>query len=283
MLPGRRYQIKLGTRIVGARVSELKHRLEPESLQPLAAKQLESNDLGEVTLSLDAVVPFAPYAQEPALGGFILIDPLTRATVACGMIRHGLRRADNVHWQALDVDRAARAALKGQHPRCVWFTGLSGAGKSTIANLVEAGLVARGCHTYLLDGDNVRTPQPRLGFTTRPVEPARSPSRQAMTEAGLIVLVTSSRRSAPSARGARAVPQGEFIEVPVDTPLAEASAASPRPLRQARRGDLPNFTGIDSPYEPPNRPNSCRHDHRTPAELAAQVIAGCSAPGSAAS
>src|SRR5690606_29073529 len=134
LLPGRRYRFRLGTRQVGARISELRHRLDPAGLQPLAARHLEANDIGEVTLSLDADVAYAPYREEPALGGFVLVDPLTHATVGAGMIRHGLRRADNIHWQALDIDRAARAALKGKHPRCVWFTGLSGAGKSTIAN-----------------------------------------------------------------------------------------------------------------------------------------------------
>src|SRR5690606_6640016 len=149
LLPGRRYQLQLASRSVGARVGDIKHRLDPETLQPLAAKRLQANDIGEVTLALDAPIPFAPFAREPVLGSFVLVDLLTRATVGAGMIRHGLRRADNIHWQALDVDRSVRAALKGQRPRCVWFTGLSGAGKSTIANLVERGLAARGCHTYL--------------------------------------------------------------------------------------------------------------------------------------
>ncbi len=285
LLPGRRYQIKLGTRIVGARVSELKHRLEPESLQPLAAKQLEANDLGEVTLSLDAVVAFAPYAQEHALGGFILIDPLTRATVACGMIRHGLRRADNVHWQVLDVDRTARAALKGQQPRCVWFTGLSGAGKSTIANLVEAGLLARGCHTYLLDGDNVRHGLNRdLGFTDADrVENLRRIAEVAklMTEAGLIVLVSFISPFRAERAAARALfAEGEFIEVHVDTPLAEAERRDVKGLyAKARRGDLPNFTGIDSPYEPPESPELVLDTMQlAPAELAGQVIARVLSP-----
>ena len=260
LLPGRRYQFKLGTRTVGARVSELKHKLEPESLQPLAAKLLELNDIGEVALSLDAPIAFAPYPKEPALGSFILIDPVTRATVACGMVRHSLRRADNIHWQALDVDRRARAAIKGQHPRCVWFTGLSGAGKSTIANLVERGLLARGCHTYLLDGDNVRHGLNRdLGFTDEDrVENLRRVAEVAklMTDAGLIVLVSfiSPFRSEREAARSLFAPE-DFIEVFVDTPLAEAEKRDVKGLyAKARRGDLPHFTGIDSPYEAPESP-----------------------------
>ena len=257
MLPGRRYQIALGTRSTGARIVELKHRHDPESLQPLAAKQLECNDIGQVALSLDAPAAFAPYAELPALGGFLLIDPLSRATVGAGMIRHGLRRAQNIHWQALDVDRAARAALKGQKPRCIWFTGLSGAGKSTIANLVERGLLARGLHTYLLDGDNVRHGLNRdLGFTDADrVENLRRVSEVArlMTDAGLIVLVSFISPFRAERAAARALfGAGEFIEVFVDTPLAEAERRDVKGLyAKARRGDLPNFTGIDSPYEAP--------------------------------
>ena len=244
---------------MGARISELRHRLDPATLQPLAARHLEANEIGEVTLSLDAEVAFAPYREEPALGGFILVDPLTRATVAAGMIRHGLRRADNIHWQALDVDRATRAAQKGQRPRCVWFTGLSGAGKSTIANLVERGLVARGCHTYLLDGDNVRHGLNRdLGFTDEDrVENQRRVAEVArlMTDAGLIVLVSFISPFRAERAAARALfAEGDFLEVFVDTPLAEAERRDAKGLyAKARRGDLPNFTGIDSPYEPPER------------------------------
>jgi bifunctional enzyme CysN/CysC len=231
-------------------------------------------------LSLDAPVAFAPYAEEPALGGFILIDPLTRATVGCGMIRHGLRRAQNIHWQALDVDRRARAAIKGQQPRCVWFTGLSGAGKSTIANLVERGLLARGCHTYLLDGDNVRHGLNRdLGFTDEDrVENLRRVAEVAklMTDAGLIVLVSfiSPFRAERDAARALFAP-GDFIEVFVDTPLAEAERRDVKGLyAKARRGQLPNFTGIDSPYEAPSDPE-LRLDtvHADPQALADQVIA----------
>ncbi|MDH5824022.1 adenylyl-sulfate kinase [Luteimonas sp. RD2P54] len=260
LLPGRRYHVKLGSRAVGARIGELKHRLEPASLQPLAAKRLEQNDIGEVTLSLDAPVAFAPYAEDRALGGFILIDPLTRATVGAGMIRYGLRRADNLHWQALDVDRGVRAALKGQRPRCVWFTGLSGAGKSTIANLVERGLVARGLHTYLLDGDNVRHGLNRdLGFTDEDrVENLRRVAEVAklMVDAGLVVLVSFISPFRAERAAARALfAEGEFVEVHVDTPLAEAERRDVKGLyAKARRGELPNFTGIDSPYETPEHP-----------------------------
>ncbi|MHC9085041.1 adenylyl-sulfate kinase [Luteimonas sp. RIT-PG2_3] len=257
LLPGRRYQFKLATRTVGARVSELKHKLDPQSLQPLAAKRLESNDIGEIVLSLDAPVAFAPYRENSALGGFILVDAITRATVGAGMIRHGLRRADNIHWQALDVDRNARAALKGQHPRCLWFTGLSGAGKSTIANLVERKLLAQGLHTYLLDGDNVRHGLNRdLGFTDEDrVENQRRVAEVAklMTDAGLIVLVSFISPFRAERAAARALfADGDFVEVHVDTPLAEAERRDVKGLyAKARRGELPNFTGIDSPYEAP--------------------------------
>ena len=280
LLPGRRYQLKLGPRTVGARVSELKFRHDPESLQPLAAKRLEFNEIGELVLSLDAAVAYAPYAESRALGGFILIDPLTRATVGAGMIRHGLRRAENVHWQALDVDRRARAALKGQHPRCVWFTGLSGAGKSTIANLVERGLFARGLHTYLLDGDNVRHGLNRdLGFTDEDrVENQRRVAEVArlMTDAGLIVLVSFISPFRAERAAARALfDQGDFIEVFVDTPLAEAERRDVKGLyAKARRGELPNFTGIDSPYEPPENAELVLDTQSAdPAALAEQVIA----------
>src|SRR5512138_2660296 len=280
LLPGRRYQVKIGTRTVGARVSELKSRLDPESLQPLAAKRLEFNEIGELVLSLDSPVAFAPYAENAALGGFILVDPMSRATVGAGMIRHGLRRADNIHWQALDVDRKARAAIKGQQPRCVWFTGLSGAGKSTIANLVERGLLARGLHTYLLDGDNVRHGLNRdLGFTDEDrVENLRRIGEVArlMTDAGLIVLVSFISPFRAERRAARALfGDGEFIEVYVNTSLAEAERRDVKGLyAKARRGELPNFTGIDSPYEPPESPELVLDtESADPAVLAEQVIA----------
>ncbi|MGY1520688.1 adenylyl-sulfate kinase [Luteimonas sp. A482] len=280
LLPGRRYQLKLGGRTVGARISELKFRHDPESLQPLAAKRLEFNEIGELVLSLDAVVAYAPYAESKALGGFILVDPISRATVGAGMIRHGLRRADNIHWQALDVDRKARAAIKGQQPRCVWFTGLSGAGKSTVANLVERGLLARGLHTYLLDGDNVRHGLNRdLGFTDEDrVENQRRVAEVAklMTEAGLIVLVSFISPFRAERAAARALfDAGDFIEVFVDTPLADAERRDVKGLyAKARRGELPNFTGIDSPYEPPEHPELVLDTQSAEAGvLAEQVIA----------
>ncbi|PJJ97268.1 adenylyl-sulfate kinase [Lysobacteraceae bacterium NML91-0213] len=257
LLPGRRYQLRSGTRAVGARVSELKFRHDPESLQPLAAKRLGFNEIGEVVISLDAAIAYAPYAENATLGGFILVDPISRATVGAGMIRHGLRRADNIHWQVLDVDRDARAALKGQQPRCIWFTGLSGAGKSTIANLVERGLLARGLHTYLLDGDNVRHGLNRdLGFTDEDrVENLRRIGEVArlMTDAGLVVLVSFISPFRAERAAARALFEpGDLIEVFVDTPLADAERRDVKGLyAKARRGELPNFTGIDSPYEPP--------------------------------
>src|SRR5690606_22182729 len=280
LLPGRRYQLRASACVVGARVGEIKHLLDPETLQPLAVKRLQANDIGEVVLSLDAPIPFAPFADEPAMGSFILIDMLSRATVAAGMVRHGLRRADNIHWQDLDVDRNVRAALKGQRPRCVWFTGLSGAGKSTIANLVESGLVARGCHTYLLDGDNIRHGLNRdLGFTDEDrVENLRRIAHVArlMTDAGLIVLVSFIAPFRAERRSARALfAEGDFIEVFVDTPMAEAERRDAKGLyAKARRGELPNFTGIDSAYERPEGAELVLDTMSAgPAALAERVIA----------
>ena len=280
LLPGRRYRFKLATRATGVVISELRHRLDPETLQPLAARQLEMNDIGQVALAVDAPLPFAPYRDDRTLGGFLLIDAATQATVGAGMIRHGLRRADNLRWQAFDVDRRMRAAQKGQQPLCIWFTGLSGAGKSTIANLVERGLVERGLHTFLLDGDNVRHGLNRdLGFTDADrVENLRRVGEVArlMTEAGLVVLVSfiaPFRAERAAARGLFA--EGDFLEAFVDTPLAEAERRDVKGLyAKARAGELPNFTGIDSPYEPPEAPelrlDTIRHDAQA---LADQVIA----------
>jgi bifunctional enzyme CysN/CysC len=260
LLPGRRYWLKLATRTVGAQVTEIKHRVDINSQEPLAAKRLELNEVGYCNLSLDAPVAFEPFADNPRLGGFILIDRLSNATAAAGTLDFALRRAANIHWQALSVDKAARAASKGQVPRCVWFTGLSGAGKSTVANLVEKRLHALGHHTYLLDGDNVRHGLNKdLGFTDEDrVENIRRVAEVArlMVDAGLIVLVSFISPFRSERRLARDLfAPGEFIEAFVDAPIEVAEQRDVKGLyAKARAGRIPNFTGIDSPYEPPESP-----------------------------
>ncbi|MBX3726167.1 MAG: sulfate adenylyltransferase subunit CysN [Xanthomonadales bacterium] len=257
LYPGRSYWLTLGTRTVTAQVTEIRHRIDIDTGAELAARHLELNAIANVRLSLDQPVPFEPYAADPALGGFILIDREDHGTVAAGMVDFALRRAGNIHWQHLDVDRAARARIKGQQPRVLWFTGLSGAGKSTIANLVEKRLHARGFHTFILDGDNVRHGLNRdLGFTAADrVENIRRVAEVArlMTDAGLIVLVSFISPFRAERRLARErFPDGEFIEVHVKASLATAEARDAKGLyAKARAGLIPNFTGIDSPYEVP--------------------------------
>ena len=260
MLPGRPYLLKLGTRTVGVTVAQPKYKVNVNTLEHLAARTLELNEIGVCNLHLDQPVVFEAYARNRDLGGFIMIDRLTNNTVGAGMLHFALRRAQNVHWQAIDVDRHAHAALKHQTPRIVWFTGLSGAGKSTVANLVEKRLHALGHHTYLLDGDNVRHGLNKdLGFSEADrVENIRRVAEvsRLMLDAGLIVLVSFISPFRSEREMARAlVAEGEFIEVFVDTPLAVAEERDPKGLyRKARRGELKNFTGIDSPYEPPEQP-----------------------------
>ena len=260
LLPGRPYWLQIGSRSVAASVSEIKHRIDVNTQDKLAAKRLELNEVGYCNLSLDEPIAFEPYARNRALGGFILIDRQSNATVAAGTLDFALRRAGNVHWQHLDVDPAARARIKGQTPRVLWFTGLSGAGKSTIANQVEKRLHARGCHTFLLDGDNVRHGLNRdLGFTDEDrVENIRRVAEVArlMIDAGLIVLVSfiSPFRAERQMARERFAP-GEFVEIFVDVPLEVAESRDVKGLyRKARAGQIPNFTGIDSPYEPPQAP-----------------------------
>ncbi|MNQ17535.1 Bifunctional enzyme CysN/CysC [compost metagenome] len=261
LMPGRSYLLKIGARTVTAQITEIKHRLNVDTQEPLAARRLDLNEIGLCNISLSHNLPFEAYEASPELGGFILIDRLSNATVAAGMIRFALRRAHNIHWQALDVTRESRAAAKGQSPAVVWFTGLSGAGKSTIANLVEKRLQAEGRHTYLLDGDNVRHGLNRdLGFTEADrVENLRRAAEVAwlMADAGLIVLssfISPFRAERLMARERMA--EGEFFEVFIDTPLAEAEARDVKGLyRKARAGQLSNFTGIDSPYEAPEAPD----------------------------
>jgi bifunctional enzyme CysN/CysC len=257
MLQGRAYLMKIGTRTVTATVAPLKYKVDVTSLEHVAAERLELNEIGVCELELDRPIAFEPYADSRDLGGFILIDRLTNNTVGAGLLRFALRRSQNVHWQALDVNKESRAAQKGQRACVLWLTGLSGAGKSTIANLVEKRLLALGRHTYLLDGDNVRHGLNKdLGFTEQDrVENIRRVAEVAklMVDAGLIVLVSFISPFRAERRTARSLFEpGEFIEVYIDTPMAVAEARDPKGLyRKARRGELKNFTGIDSPYEPP--------------------------------
>jgi bifunctional enzyme CysN/CysC len=257
MLPGRAYFIKIGTAMASATITEPKYKINVNTLEHLAARQLDLNEIGVCNLSLDKAIAFDPYEDNPDLGGFILIDRMTNATVGAGMIRFALRRSQNIHWQAVDVTKSTRAAAKGQTPKVLWFTGLSGAGKSTIANLVEKKLLARGRHTYLLDGDNVRHGLNRdLGFTdAERVENIRRVAEVAklMADAGLIVLVSFISPFRSERRMARELmAEDEFIEVFVDAPLALAEQRDVKGLyAKARRGELKNFTGIDSPYEAP--------------------------------
>jgi bifunctional enzyme CysN/CysC len=260
MLPGRAYLLKINTQTVAATVAPLKYKVNVNTLEHTAATRLELNDIGVCGLELSKPIVFEPYKQNRELGGFVLIDRLTNATVGAGLLHFALRRSANVHWQALDIDRKVRAGQKGQKPCVLWFTGLSGAGKSTIANLLERRLVGLGRHTYLLDGDNVRHGLTKdLGFTEADrVENIRRVAEVArlMADAGLVVLVSfisPFRAERRMARGLMA--EGEFIEVYVDTPLDVAETRDPKGLyKKARRGELKNFTGVDSPYEAPERP-----------------------------
>ncbi len=278
MLQGRSYLMKTGTRSAQATISPLKHKINVNTLEHVAAEKLELNDIGVCELELDRAIAFEPYAENRALGGFILIDRVSNATVGAGLINFALRRSQNVHWQALDVDKQRRAQLKGQQACVLWFTGLSGAGKSTIANLVEKQLAAQGRHTYLLDGDNVRHGLNKdLGFTAQDrVENIRRVAEVArlMVDAGLIVLVSFISPFRSERRMARELfAAGEFFEVFVDTPLAEAERRDVKGLyKKARRGELKNFTGIDSPYERPESPEMRIDTTRLSAEAAADEV-----------
>jgi bifunctional enzyme CysN/CysC len=247
----------MGAKIVAVQITDLKHKVNVNTLEELAAKTLELNEIGLCNLSLDQAIPFDPYADDREMGGFILIDRMTNATVGAGMIHFALRRSHNVHWQALDVSKDNRAAIKRQKPAVLWFTGLSGAGKSTIANLVEKRLLAEGRHTYLLDGDNVRHGLNKdLGFTEADrIENIRRVAEVArlMADAGLIVLVSFISPFRAERRMAREMmAEGEFLEVFVDTPLSIVESRDVKGLyKKARAGELKNFTGIDSPYEAP--------------------------------
>ena len=279
LLPGRPYWLKIGTRTLGAQVTEIKHKVDVNTQEELAAKHLELNEVAQVNLYLDQPVAFEKYADNRDLGAFILIDRQTNGTVAAGTLDFALRRAGNIHWQHLEVDKAARARIKHQTPRCLWFTGLSGSGKSAIANLVEKRLLAMGHHTYILDGDNVRHGLNKdLGFTDEDrVENIRRVAEVAklMVDAGLIVLVSFISPFRAERRMAREMfAEGEFMEVFVDTPLEVAEQRDVKGLyAKARAGEIRNFTGIDSPYERPEAAEIVLDTTRADAgQLARQII-----------
>jgi bifunctional enzyme CysN/CysC len=278
LVPGRAYWLKLATQTVSATVQHPKYAVNVNTMEHIAVKTLELNAIGVTEISTDKQVVFEPYVDNRTLGGFILIDKITNATVGAGMLHFSLRRAQNVHWQALEVSREAHAAAKNQKPAVLWFTGLSGSGKSTVANLVEKKLHALGKHTFLLDGDNVRHGLNKdLGFTEADrIENIRRVGEVArlMTDAGLIVLtafISPFRAEREMVR--KLLPEGEFVEVFIDTPLEEAERRDVKGLyKKARSGDLKNFTGIDSPYEAPEAPAIRIDTTRTSAEDAAEQI-----------
>jgi len=278
MHSGRPYWLKIGTKTVAVTVTQIKHEVNVNTLEQTAAKQLELNSIGVCNINTDQPIAFDAFADNHETGSFILIDRVSNHTVGAGMLHFALRRSENVHMQATDVDKARRSELKGQKPAVVWFTGLSGAGKSTVANIVEKKLAAAGHHTYLLDGDNVRHGLNKdLGFTDADrVENIRRIGEVAglMVDSGMIVLtafISPFRSERALARSI--VDEGEFIEVFVETPLAVAEERDPKGLyKKARRGELKNFTGIDSPYEPPENAEILVDTGTLSAEQAAERV-----------
>ncbi|MGQ3231111.1 MAG: adenylyl-sulfate kinase, partial [Blastomonas fulva] len=279
MLVGRSYWLKLGTQTVSVTVQQPKYTVNVNTLEHLACKTLELNAIGVAEIATDKPIVFEAYADSRTLGGFVLVDKLTNRTVAAGMLHFSLRRAQNVHWQATDITREVHAGLKNQKPKVLWFTGLSGSGKSTIANEVEKSLNLMNRHTFLLDGDNVRHGLNRdLGFTEADrIENIRRVGEVAklMADAGLIVLtafISPFRAEREMVR--KMLPEGEFIEIFVDTPLEVAEARDVKGLyKKARAGALKNFTGIDSPYEPPETPDiRVNTVAMTPEEAAEHII-----------
>ena len=279
LIPGRAYYLKLGTQTVSATVQSPKFTINVNNMEHMAAKTLDLNAIGVAEILTDKPIVFEPYANNHVLGGFILIDKITNATVAAGMLHFSLRRAQNVHWQATDIGREAHAALKNQKPKILWFTGLSGSGKSTIANEVEKTLNLLNRHTFLLDGDNIRHGLNKdLGFTeTDRIENIRRVGEVAklMADAGLIVLTAFISPFRAERDMVRAMmPEGEFVEIFVDTPLEVAEARDVKGLyKKARAGQLKNFTGIDSPYEPPENPDIRVNTVKmSPAEAAEHIV-----------
>ena len=281
MLPGRSYWTRFGAAAAGASITSLRHVLEVDTLGKRAGKVLEQNEIGEVHLALDRPLAFDPGRRNPDTGSFLLIDPYSKRTVGAGAVAYGLRRAQNLSFLATTVGKTARAALKGQRPAVVWFTGLSASGKSTIADLTEKKLHALGRHTFLLDGDNFRRGLGRdLGFTPADrVENVRRLGEIAalFVEAGLIVLVAAISPFRGGRRAARRrVGAGEFVEVFVDAPLSVCESRDPKGLyRKARAGEFPNFTGLDSPYEPPENPELHLDATEQPPEAAADEVIRC--------
>jgi bifunctional enzyme CysN/CysC len=278
LLPGRAYWLKIGAQNVSATVQEPKFQININNMEHLAAKDLALNAIGVAEIATDKPIVFESYANSQAMGGFILIDKISNATVAAGMLHFALRRAQNVHWQAIDITREAHASQKMQAPKLLWFTGLSGSGKSTIANLVEKKLFALGRHSFLLDGDNVRHGLNKdLGFTEADrIENIRRVGEVAklMTDAGLIVLTAFiSPFRAERAMIKSMMPVGEFVEIFINTPLDVAEKRDVKGLyKKARSGQLKNFTGIDSPYEPPEQPDIMIDTTTMDAEKAAELI-----------
>jgi len=278
--PGRSYLLKIGSQLVPATITDLKFRTNINTLEQAAATKLDLNEVGTVTIATDRPIAFDAYADNPQTGGFILIDRLSNATLGAGTIEFGLRRAQNLTYQNFDVNRQVRADMKGQTPRIVWFTGLSGSGKSSIANLLEKRLTAEGRHAYILDGDNVRHGLNKdLGFTEAArIENIRRVAEVAklMADAGLIVLVSFISPFTKERRMAREIAGDvDFAEVYVDTPLEVCEARDPKGLyAKARAGEIKNFTGIDSPFEAPENPDMVLHGaEEAPAVLADQLHA----------
>ncbi|CDO37679.1 MULTISPECIES: sulfate adenylyltransferase subunit CysN [Novosphingobium] len=278
LVPGRAYWLKLATQTVSVTVQEPKYTVNVNTMEHMAAKTLELNEIGVAEITTDKQVVFEPYADNRALGGFILVDKMTNATVAAGMINFSLRRSQNVHWQALDIGRKQHAALKNQTPAVLWFTGLSGSGKSTIANMVEKKLHRMNRHTFLLDGDNVRHGLNKdLGFTESDrIENIRRVGEvsKLMADAGLIVITAFISPFQADREMVRSMlPDGEFFEVFIDTPLKVAEARDVKGLyKKARSGELKNFTGIDSPYEAPRSPEIRIDTTKMSPEEAANLI-----------
>ena len=286
MLPGRRYLLKIGSKTVTAQINETKYRIDMSDLQDRPARDLSLNEVGVCTLSLDQAVPFDPYNEIRETGGFILIDRMSNNTIGMGMIDFALRRAGNIHWQSVDVNKTAHSNQKGQKPAVLWFTGLSGSGKSTIANALQKRLFSIDRHTYLLDGDNVRHGLNRdLGFTDADrVENIRRVAEvsKLMVDAGLITLVSFISPFRSERRMARnMVADGEFIEIFVSTPLEVAEKRDVKGLyKKAREGKIKNFTGIDSPYEAPLEPEiTIDTTSLTPDEAAEQILDWMKAKG----